>query len=197
MVLELRRGKNYEVRVSREGYQTDVEPITRELNSALWWNFFNYGLALPIDFATGAAFKLSRDAIFFSLQSEGAPSEPAANLPVTIESVLPSAPNSVGGVSVTISGRINTDKVVKYVRITAEPYNRVGDVVRSEIGGHSTIELQNVGPYRRGQRFAGTREDVWYSPSITHVRVVSIDVEYMDGSIDSVPGPSALFPAGR
>ncbi|MDA3933967.1 MAG: hypothetical protein PF630_06530, partial [Gammaproteobacteria bacterium] len=95
------------------------------------------------------------------------------------------------------------DKPIKYVSMNMEAYNRVGDVVKSTIGGDMIKVLRAVGPIEPGLGNGGSffnsskttsYENVWYNNSISCVRVASADIEYMDGSTDTI-GPERIADA--
>ncbi len=54
--------------------------------------------------------------------------------------------NTADGVSPFIYWRNDSGKTIKYINFTAIPYNAVGDIVYSEIGGKSTAILSVTGP---------------------------------------------------
>jgi hypothetical protein len=104
--------------------------------------------------------------------------------PLTVLGVAPSEPNSAGGVEMSVSFR-NTDarRTIKYVNFTVTPYNAVGDVVRSTIGGEAARRLQVTGPIPPASPIEFRRWDpVWYNGTIECVVLNRVDVEYMDGS---------------
>jgi uncharacterized protein YoxC len=100
------------------------------------------------------------------------------------------SPNSAGGVDLFIGYVNNSDKVIKYITFTVAPYNAVGDVVYSEIGGTSTFNALDTGPKAKGEGLAGTYqwywECAWYNWTITSARMSNIEIEYMDGTTEII-----------
>jgi hypothetical protein len=121
-------------------------------------------------------------------------------IPILIEFAYPSAPNSAGGVDVRIDFVNTSSKTFKYVLFTAIPYNKVGDVVQSAVGGKTSASLETVGPYNPGQKnyepdpWLGGRyshwPNVWYNNTISCIEITKVELTYMDGSTVSFDGPS-------
>lgn len=70
----------------------------------------------------------------------------AASTPAVQVYYTRSRMNSVGGVEPTIGWRNTSGKTIKYVDWYLTAYNRVGDPVRCDISGKSTVVAENVGP---------------------------------------------------
>ena len=103
---------------------------------------------------------------------------------ISISNVASSAPNSAGGVDVEItwhrSDTILSD--VKYIWFTMVPYNAVGDVQQSEIGGKSLFIGKLTGPISDKKSYVTTWENAWYNNTIVKVEITKIEVEFMDGT---------------
>jgi outer membrane murein-binding lipoprotein Lpp len=101
-----------------------------------------------------------------------------------ISNSYPSKPNSAGGVDLYISWKNNSDKVIKYVDFSVEPYNAVNDKVRSEIGRNSLYKGRETGPFKKGEGSKGNTywENAWYNNTIKTVQIIGVDIEYMDGT---------------
>jgi len=103
---------------------------------------------------------------------------------VAILDVHSGTPNSAGGVNAYINWQNISDKEIKYIAFTVTPYNRVNDIVRSEIGGKTTATLQDTGPFKVNQIVSGSYwENVWYNSTIDHIVLTGIQVTFMDGSL--------------
>lgn len=102
-----------------------------------------------------------------------------------ISDIYPSEPNSAGGVDLTIVWKNNSDKVIKYVVFSVEPYNAVNDVVSSEIGSGSTFNGKETGPFKKGKGSSGNTywENAWYNSTIKTVKLIKVEIEYMDGTM--------------
>ena len=89
--------------------------------------------------------------------------------------------DSAGGVDLILYYENNATNEIKYVYLYATPYNRVGDIEASEIGGKTTATCRLIGPFKKGYRNDATFENVWYNYSISSVRIEKIEIEYMNG----------------
>ena len=111
------------------------------------------------------------------------------NVPFMIVNFVSDAPNSAGGVSVYTVPRITSPKTIKYVNFTVEPYNAVGDIQSGQIRNESKMTLEKVGPFTFGDKVTlWGWDNVWYNQTITCVELLSVDVEYMDGSKETYKG---------
>ena len=96
--------------------------------------------------------------------------------------------NSAGGVSIRHSIKNNSSKVMKYVTIYFEPYNSVGDKVSTTIGNHySLFSIKITGPVEAGENSQGLiAKNAWYNRTISSCRLVKAEIEYMDGTTESL-----------
>lgn len=99
-----------------------------------------------------------------------------------------SGPNSAGGVSVKGSFTYTGGKTIKYISIRFTPYNRVGDAVGCTTRDISERGLECTGPYESGKSYSFFGENMWYNHQITSVRVTGADIQFMDGSEETVSG---------
>lgn len=97
-------------------------------------------------------------------------------------------PNSAGGVSV--QGRIkNTGtKTIKYITIRFIPYNSVNDPVYCSIKGVSLYGVKCTGPISPEGKLDFLGENLWYNSSITVVKLAGVEIEYMDGTTETLQG---------
>lgn len=97
--------------------------------------------------------------------------------------------NSAGGVSVFGALRNTGTKTIKYVILTSvTPMNQVGDPVWCSIGNGSEIQLTFTGPLGPGQKSGRIQwENMWYNPTIHHLKVGDVKVIYMDGTEETIP----------
>jgi len=107
--------------------------------------------------------------------------------PLKILLLRPLSPNSAGGVNVEAMFKNQSDKEIKYLRVSVTPYNAVMDPVSCQITGKSTIRLEDVGPWVAGGVDYGTWKNVWYNQTIRYISLDLIEIEYMDGSIVRIP----------
>jgi hypothetical protein len=101
-------------------------------------------------------------------------------VPIMFGSLDVSKPNHVGGVNVYLDVRNFSNKIVKYYTFELEAYNKVGDVVTSEIGHRSTERVQATGPFMPNKNAMGTWENVWYNSTISCVKMKSVSIQYID-----------------
>ena len=103
---------------------------------------------------------------------------------IKVTRVWTAKPNSAGGVDLYINWKNLSDKVIKYVYFTVEPYNSVNDTVTCTIRHYSEFTAQDDGPFKKGQGTSGTGyywENAWYNHSIRGARLKSVRIIYMDG----------------
>ena len=99
-----------------------------------------------------------------------------------------SYPNSVGGVSVRAAVKNVGTKTIKYYYLFVLPYNAVNDVVYCPVTKESRRILKGTGPLSPDSTDVGTWEDMWYNPTIQRVEVEKVQIEYMDGTSETIPG---------
>ncbi len=109
---------------------------------------------------------------------------------IKIISVTTSRPNSVGGVDVRTVWKNTSDKTIKYASFLWTPYNAVGDPVYCTIARESEKGGRVTGPVKPGET-RGYREiwsAMWYNNTIKKATLDKIELEYMDGSTDTIDG---------
>ena len=107
---------------------------------------------------------------------------------IRVYSVNTTTPNLAGGVDFYIKWTNTSNKIIKYIIFTVEPYNAVNDVVTCEIRGTSTYNGKVTGPVEPGEgNEPGYHwENAWYNNTITNAKLKSVEIEYMDGSQKSI-----------
>ncbi|WEK54562.1 MAG: hypothetical protein P0Y55_00325 [Candidatus Cohnella colombiensis] len=118
------------------------------------------------------------------LAEESKSAQDKARSVLRVSKIYPSKPNSAGGVDLYILWKNNSDSVIKYARFEVVPYNAVDDVVTSEISGISTFYGRETGPFKKGQGSSSDTywENAWYNSTIKKVKLISVNIEYMDGT---------------
>lgn len=109
--------------------------------------------------------------------------EPQSILSIT--SAVTSKPNSAGGVDLYITWQNKSNKTIKYIYFYAQPYNAVNDPVSCTIRHQSIMKCSSTGPYESGDGSAATGmhwDNAWYNNTIKTVKIVQIEIEYMDGT---------------
>ncbi len=117
------------------------------------------------------------------------------DIPIVITYIYSTMPHSAGGVHVYINFVNTSYKTINYVTFYVTPYDNVGNVAPSRIGGKRTTSLRSTGPYRIGegnasqywtimgymQQSHGYWTNVWYNHSIRCIEVDRVSIEYRDG----------------
>jgi len=116
----------------------------------------------------------------------------SANVPAFAYRVTLYKPDSAGGVSAKVTLRNLTGQPLKYMRATVTPYNAVGDVQRSQIGGYSSRQITKTGPIKVGGFGDPSGKKLWYNETITCATVDSIELVYMDGTIEKLDSKPLL-----
>ena len=99
-----------------------------------------------------------------------------------------SGPDSAGGVSVK-GTLINTDeRTIKYVTLRFVPFNAVNDVVQCTIKRVSDYGLECTGPIPTNKPYAFFGENMWYNHSIVSIAISRVEIQYMDGTKETIPG---------
>ena len=106
----------------------------------------------------------------------------SSGLPILLYLKEVSNPDSAGGVDIKIGFQNLSKQNIKYVKFGVLPYNAVGDVVASEIGGKTLAILNFTGPLPYDEYKYSRWENVWYNNSIRCIEIVKVDISYMDGS---------------
>lgn len=91
--------------------------------------------------------------------------------------------DTAGGVDLIVSYNVGATSEIKYVYLYATPYNRVGDIESSQIGGKSTAVCRLIGPYNSNNSGSATFENVWYNYAISSARIDKIEIEFTNGNV--------------
>ena len=98
--------------------------------------------------------------------------------------------DSAGGVEPTVDiVNPNRKSPIKYFRVTMQLHDRVGGIIKSTTNGSSTAALVYTGPIAFGEGAAKARwNPTWYNHAGWCVRVVSVSIEFLDGTRRSFSG---------
>ncbi len=98
--------------------------------------------------------------------------------------------NSAGGVEPFVDlWNPNPKSAIKYVTISLTPYNAVGDVIHSSIGGGSTKVFRFTGPLANSDGiYPAHWGPSWYNATAECLVMQSLTVEFMNGSKVSFAG---------
>jgi hypothetical protein len=100
-------------------------------------------------------------------------------------------PNSADGVGFTLALQNTSRKTIKYLHFTVTAINRVGDAVRSSVGGESTVTLDATGPFApdfQTDSIGFRWGPAWYNNTIAFGRLDRVVVDYIDGTHETVEG---------
>ena len=116
-----------------------------------------------------------------------------AGILLLIDRIEVGYPNSAGGVIVSIGSTNISNKKIKYIYYTVEPYNAVGDIVQGEISRRSSKILKETGPiYASESSRMGYWSNVWYNHSIRCIKITEVNVIYSDQTSRNFTSSSVL-----
>ena len=103
--------------------------------------------------------------------------------PVTISDWSASR-DSAGGVEWNFKFTNNTDKTIKYIYMSWDCYNAVGDLVYDQITNESNKSIKYTGPLEPGKSTNILRNTTrFYNYSYNTAALTKLHVEFMDGTI--------------
>lgn len=73
-------------------------------------------------------------------------------------------------------------KTIKYATFTVVGLNAVGDTVRDRLRGGTSMVLKGIGPVEPGESAGWSKDYMWSTDLVESHRVVSIRLEFMDGT---------------
>jgi hypothetical protein len=98
--------------------------------------------------------------------------------------------NSAGGVEpYFVFFNPNQSSPIKYIKLRITPYNAVGDVISSSIGGQTTAGLSYTGPLSHSD--GETRVNwgpIWYNTTAECIKLESIQISFVNGKSISFIG---------
>lgn len=111
-----------------------------------------------------------------------------AGMPIEIEYLYTSEPNSAGGTDLIFRVKNIASKTIKYISVTGYPINAVKDRCYCTIRRYSQATRKGVGPIEEGETAEYNWENVWYNHTIDQYIPVSINVQYMNGASLNIAG---------
>jgi len=101
--------------------------------------------------------------------------------PVAVIKIVKEGPNSAGGITAYVSWQNISEKDIKYISFIVVPYNKVNDIVASDIGGKIEARLNSTGPFKPNQMESMAKwSNVWYNYSIDHLSLIGLEITFMD-----------------
>lgn len=116
---------------------------------------------------------------------------------IRVTDIYPYNMDMYGGTDLVINFVNNSDKQIKYVYFTCQPYNAVNDPVSCTIQINPDFSYRSehtftaTGPYNKGEGMSGTSRlwsKAWYNSTIDTVKLKKIEIEYMDGTKETISG---------
>lgn len=111
-----------------------------------------------------------------------------AGMPIEIEYLYTSEPNSAGGADLTFRVKNIAPKTIKYISVTGYPINAVKDKCYCTIRRYSQVTRKGVGPIEEGETAEYNWENVWYNHTIDKYIPTSINIQYMNGTFLNISG---------
>lgn len=94
-------------------------------------------------------------------------------------------PNSAGLFGIQLNVLYRGGKTIKYCLITCVPINAVGDCVACLSRRYVEAEFKITGPITSGT-YTWTFDDGWYNSTIDSVNFEQVELQYMDGSTETI-----------
>ncbi len=126
------------------------------------------------------------------LESSTADKGPKPNGPYYIKEFGIDDVNSAGGVEpYFVFANPNALSPIKYIDLSVVPYNAVGDLISSTIGGKTTAGLRFTGPlsHTDGDKRADWGP-IWYNSTANCIKLQSVRVIFVNGKSLSFSGKS-------
>ena len=96
------------------------------------------------------------------------------------------SPNSAGGCDAIFVYKNKSSKTIKYLSWTGSFYNAVNDKVACDIRGYTSFTGKDTGPVESGAEGGGLWECVIYDWAADHIKIESVSITYMDGSVTTI-----------
>jgi len=93
--------------------------------------------------------------------------------------------NSADGIFLHWAAKNVTNKTIKYLTITFEFYNAVGDLTKEEISSKTSKTMKLTGPIEPQEAFY-IADIVGYSVDCQSIKITDIKVDYMDGTSSNI-----------
>lgn len=79
-----------------------------------------------------------------------------------------------------------TKKTIKYIRVELMGMNAVDDPVRDRFAGSAIKRVRGIGPIKPQDFASYTFENLWFTDTVEWPKLVSLRVDYMDGSSKTI-----------
>lgn len=96
------------------------------------------------------------------------------------------------GTSLEIEFYNPTNKTIKYITTTIVGYNPVGDKVFNSMKQSYNCQVKSVGPIEPESSGTYNFDYVWFTDIVETAKIISISVQYMDGTIKNITNPESI-----
>lgn len=129
----------------------------------------------------------------YNIELERAAKEEEIKSAIRIDDIWTSKPDFLGGVKLYINFTNISEKTIKYITFGVQLYNAVGDIVKCQLTDSmpgDTYGCHYTGPCEKGCGLQGTEAyyGKYYNSTIDHAKLVSVEIEYMDGTEIEIDG---------
>lgn len=132
--------------------------------------------------------KVMQASIILNKYSEDKQALVKAGMPIEIEYLYTSEPNSAGGTDLNFRLKNISAKTIKYISVTGYPINAVKDKCFCSIRRYSQVARRGIGPIEEGETAEYKWDNVWYNHTIDKYIPISINIQYMNGSSINIIG---------
>lgn len=102
--------------------------------------------------------------------------------PIIITDYYQVAPNTAGGVKLSLTAYNMVDEHIKYLEFWTNHYDRVGERQRDTITGQYTKGYRFTGPFKKEQLISARFGPVFYNFSSNCMTLTKVVITYMDNS---------------
>ena len=131
-----------------------------------YWIYTKYNLRLKFEFQNAVKFEVVH---YLKIQEHG----------IALSGFEVTGTDYSSGFKIVVGNHKN--KTIKYVWITVNAINPVGDLV-------ATKTVRGIGPVTTGDFGTWTFDNVIYSKVVESLKITGIKIQYMDSSVKQIPG---------
>lgn len=109
---------------------------------------------------------------------------------IRVSKVQMSSKDSAGGLYLYVNFTNNSPKTIKYIRVSFTFYNAVNDPIVLQYKTSEVLTGEMVGPFATGEGISDLSQGwgKFYNWTIDSVKLVKIQIEYMDGTTETLTG---------
>lgn len=106
---------------------------------------------------------------------------------IKISKCILCSPSFLGGCDFEYEVKNVSDQIVKYITISGEVYDAVGEKVECSSTGESAFTFTNRGPFEIDVEYTCRKNGLVFNPNAVKVEITSVNVVYMDDTILEIP----------